>query len=158
MSIAPPRLSCFVRSSCARLRIASLMPLGRSKSAFRAKAGAVIYSERRAVVCRALWSASTLLYKVWTEQVNNFPVTTEAERSRFMPTIRERRMLLGKNSRDFGAIGESGFGSANACAVPEIQRASSSSSIIAHFQKDCLPRRNNSKVIYYEKTLWIACG
>ena len=49
---------------------------------------------------------------------------TEAERSRFMPTIRERRMLLGKNSRDFGAIGESGFGSANACTVPEIQRAS----------------------------------
>ena len=158
MSVAPPRPGCFVRSSCARLRIASLMPLGGSKSAFRAKAGAVIYSECRAVVCRALWPAPTLLYKVWTEQVNNFPVTTEAERSRFMPTIRVRRMLLGKNSRDFGANGESGFGSANACTVPEIQRASSSNSIIAHFQKNCLPRRNNSKVIYYEKTLWIACG
>ena len=83
---------------------------------------------------------------------------TEAERSRFMPTIRVRRMLSGKNSRDFGAIGESGFGSANACTVPEIQRSSSGNSIIAHFQKDCLPRRNNSKVIYNEKTLWIACG
>ena len=146
MSIAPPRPGCFVRSSCARLHASQVyMPLGRSKSAFRAKAGAAIYSECRAAVCRALWPASTLLYKVWTEQVNNFPVMTEAERSRFMPTIRVRRMLSGKNSRDFGAIGESGFGSANACTVPEIQRASSSNSIIAHFQKNCLPRRNITK-------------
>ena len=126
MSIAPPRPGCFVRSPCALFMHRKFIcrSADRKVRFARKRVRVVIYRECRAVVCRALWPASTLLYKVWTEQVNNFPVMTEAERIRFMPTIRVRRMLLGKNSRNFGAIGESGFGSAKACTVPEIQRAS----------------------------------